>query len=85
MQPYAIWSLQCACKISETYGKSHRRARGDLGDCLIYLDDIIIFTDTFENHISRPKLKANKGELFRKEVTYLGHLVSENGIKTVSG
>ena len=27
-------------------------------------------------------LKANKRELFRKEVTYFGHNVSEEGIKT---
>ena len=59
---------------------------GDINllDCLIYLDDIIIFSDTFEAHLDRLeavfqrlhtynlKLKASKCEFFKKEVTYLG-------------
>ena len=66
----------------------------NLRDCLIHLDDIIIFSDTFEAHLDRLvavfqrlytynlKLKASKCEFFKKEVTYLGHVVSEEGIKT---
>ena len=53
-----------------------------------------MFSDTFENHLDRLdavfqrlhqyglKLKASKCEFFRSEVTYLGHVVSESGIKT---
>lgn len=69
---------------------------GDLNlrDCLIYLDDIIIFSATFEEHIERLqavfqrlqehnlKLKPSKCELFRNRVVYLGHVVSEEGIHT---
>ena len=66
----------------------------NLRDCLIYLDDIIIFSDTFEQHLDRLeavferlhtynlKLKASKCEFFKPEVTYLGQVVSEDGIKT---
>ena len=61
---------------------------------MIYLDDIIIFSDTFEQHLDRLeavfeslhtynlKLKASKCEFFKPEVAYLGHVVSEDGIKT---
>lgn len=68
---------------------------GDINliDCLIYLDDIIIFSDTFATHldrldaafkefIDRNWLKASKGEYFKSEVTYRGHVVSEDGVKT---
>ena len=69
---------------------------GDLNfrDCLINLDDIVIFSSTFQEHlehleavISRLaehnlKLKASKCEFLKSEVTYLGHVVSEEGIQT---
>ena len=60
---------------------------------LIYLDDIIIFSETFETHLDRIrqvfkrlqaagfKLKPSKCELFRSEVTFLGHLITKNGIR----
>ena len=60
---------------------------------LIYLDDIIIFSETFETHLDRInqvfgrlrqagfKLKSSKCELFRSEVTFLGHSVTSSGIK----
>ena len=69
---------------------------GDLSlrDCLIYLDDIIIFSLTFEEHMERLqavferlqehnlKLKSSKCELFKERVSYMGHVVSEEGIHT---
>ena len=84
------------CNAPATFQRLMERAMGDINlrDCLIYLDDIIIFSDTFENHLSRLeavfqrlhehnlKLKASKCEFFRSSVTYLGHVVSEDGIKT---
>ena len=60
---------------------------------LIYLDDIIIFSETFETHLERInmvfkrlrsagfKLKASKCELFRPEVSFLGHTISRFGIR----
>ena len=61
---------------------------------LIYLDDIIILGSTFEEHLSRLKevlsrivavglkLKPVKCELFKNEVLFLGHKVSQEGIQT---
>ena len=63
-------------------------------DSLIYLDVIVIFSSTFEEHLERLeavfqrlqinnlKLKASKCELFKRECTYMGHVVSEQGIPT---
>lgn len=69
---------------------------GDLNftHLLIYLDDLIIFSKTFEEHLERLqlvfdrlrehglKLKPSKCQLMKKEVQYLGHIVSAEGIKT---
>ena len=66
----------------------------NLRDCLIYLDDIVVFSTTFQEHIERLeavfrrlqmnnlKLKESKCEFFKREVTYLGQVVSEEGIHT---
>ena len=63
-------------------------------DCLIYLDDVVVFSDDFESHILKLdaifsrlqqhnlKLKCSKCEFFRSKITYLGHVVSEQGIET---
>lgn len=60
--------------------------------CLVYLDDIIVFTKTVEGHIERLrevfqcirnaglKLNSSKCQLFRQSVTFLGHQVSGDGI-----
>jgi transposase InsO family protein len=62
--------------------------------CLVYIDDIIIFSNSVEHHITQLqrvfdrlkdaglKLKPKKCCLFRKKVKYLGHLVSGQGIET---
>lgn len=62
--------------------------------CLIYMDDIVIFSKTFEEHIDRLRLvfarlrKANlkmsppKCKLFHHKVECLGHVVSEEGVGT---
>jgi hypothetical protein len=60
--------------------------------CLVYLDDIICFSRTFEEHLTRLaaifdrlvasdlKLSAKKCHLFQPEVDFLGHVVSRDGI-----
>ena len=65
--------------------------------CLVYLDDIIVWAPTFEEHIHRLrlvfnriraaglKLKPTKCRFLRKEVAFLGHVVSADGIKTDPG
>ena len=62
--------------------------------CLVYLDDIIVKGQTFEEHLknlnqvfdrSRAaglKLSPKKCTIFQKSVTFLGHVVSEFGIST---
>jgi len=64
---------------------------------LVYLDDIIIFSNSFDQHVkdlqeaferlrsSQLKLKPSKCFLFQKELTYLGHLVSREGIRPDPG
>ena len=62
--------------------------------CIIYLDDVIIFSENPEEHLIRLegvfkklrtaglKLKPSKCEFFKDQITYLGHIVSKNGIAT---
>ena len=64
--------------------------------CIIYLDDITVFSKTPEEYLvwlravfeklKKAKLKLNpsKCEFFKKELTFLGHVVSKNGIQTDS-
>ena len=62
--------------------------------CIIYLDDVIVFSKTPEEHLLRLramfeklkqvelKLKPSKCELFRQEFICLGHVVFKDGIQT---
>ena len=62
--------------------------------CIIYLDDIIVFSKTPKEHIERLrrvfaklvaaglKLKPKKCEYFKSKIAYLGHIVSSKGIET---
>ena len=66
----------------------------NLSICLIYLDDIILFSSTVTQHLERLrclftalrranlKLKPSKCELLRTKVSFLGHVVSDQGIAT---
>jgi len=60
--------------------------------CLVYLDDIIVFSSDFDSHIIRLKeifgrlrpanLKVNmkKCTLFQKQVDFLGHVLTGDGV-----
>ena len=79
-----------------TFQRLMEKCMGDLNlkQCLVYLDDIIVYSETFEGHLQRLaavltrlreyglKLKPNKCCLFQKEVKYLGHVISEKGVAT---
>ncbi|GFW85439.1 hypothetical protein TNCV_144841 [Trichonephila clavipes] len=61
--------------------------------CLCYLDDIIVFSETFEDHLIQLrlvlkylqeaglKLNSKKSLFAAQEVKILGHLVSSNGVR----
>ncbi len=67
----------------------------DLRDQIVipYLDDLIIFSKTFDEHVIHVrtvlrrlrehgiKLKGQKCEMFKKEVKFLGRIVSEDGYR----
>ena len=79
-----------------TFQRMIERCMGvhNLRDCLIFLDDIIVFSKTFEDHCEKLeavfeclkkhnlKLKGSKCEFFRDRVQYLGHIVSASGVET---
>jgi transposase InsO family protein len=60
--------------------------------CLLYLDDIVVYSQTYEEHLERLqavferlkeaglKLKPSKCKFFQKTIKYLGHVASEQGI-----
>ena len=82
------------CNAPATFQRLMERCMGEMNlrDCLIYLDDIIIFSSNFEEHLEKLqavfqrlsnnnlKLKGSKCEFFKSQVSYLGHIVSEEGI-----
>ncbi|KFD60069.1 hypothetical protein M514_10279 [Trichuris suis] len=61
--------------------------------CVVYLDDIIVFSRSADEHIERLarvfqrlraaglKVNASKCRLFRKEVQFLGNVVGQDGIR----
>ena len=66
----------------------------NLNRCIIYLDDIVVCAPTVEEHLVRLeavfqklkdaglKLKPSKCNLFKKSISYLGHVISEEGVHT---
>ncbi|TWW67306.1 Retrovirus-related Pol polyprotein from transposon opus [Takifugu flavidus] len=83
------------CNAPSTFQRLMQRLFGDqqCQSLLLYLDDIVVFSSTVE-HLERLKvvlgrlqeqgLKARleKCAFFRREVRYLGHLVSDQGVST---
>jgi hypothetical protein len=61
--------------------------------CLVYIDDVIIFSTTFEQHLmaieqvleriesANLKLQARKCHFCMREVSYLGYLITADGLK----
>ena len=68
----------------------------DFDFAIAYLDDIIIFSRTAEEHLSHIKqileklqaaklsIKLSKCHFFTKEIQYLGNILSTKGIKPLS-
>lgn len=61
--------------------------------CMVYLDDVIVFSASLDEHIlklrtifdrlrmTNLKLQLDKSEFLRKEVMYLGHTITKDGLK----
>lgn len=64
---------------------------------LVYLDDLLVYSKTFEEHLEHLdrlleriestglKLRIDKCQFLRREVTYLGHTISKEGISCEKG
>lgn len=62
--------------------------------CYVYIDDVVIFGRTEEEHLknleevvstlekANMKIQTDKCEFMKKEVEFLGYIITENGIKT---
>ena len=84
------------CNAPATFQRLMDRVLKDLkwSECLVYIDDIVIFGRTFDEHLCHVanvlshlrqaglKLKPEKCYFLQQEVRYLGHIVSEEGIAT---
>ncbi|KRZ81449.1 Retrovirus-related Pol polyprotein from transposon [Trichinella sp. T8] len=84
------------CIAPDTFQRLMETAlRGLVGsDCLVYLDDVIVFGKTAEEHPARLrevfrrlrevglKVKPEKCRLMKRWMAYLGHIISEKGIAT---
>lgn len=61
--------------------------------CLVYMDDIIIFSTSLQEHIvnlksvferlrqANLKVQLDKSEFLHKEVSFLGHIITSEGVK----
>ena len=84
------------CNAPATFQRLMQRCLGDqcYQTVLCYLDDVLVFSETFEEHLERLemvlqrlqsiglKLKSSKCHFLQSEVLYLGHRVSADGIST---
>ncbi|KII73290.1 Retrovirus-related Pol polyprotein from transposon opus [Thelohanellus kitauei] len=62
--------------------------------CYVYIDDIIIYSDSFEDHCKHLELiistlvsaglciNSTKSKIFCTSIKFLGHVISQNGIGT---
>ena len=82
-----------------TFQRLMENCLGDLNLlwCIIYLDDIVIFSKDPASHLKKLeavfwkleeaglKLKPSKCELFRRKLAYLGHIISAKGVAIDEG
>ena len=82
------------CNTAPTFQRLVQNCLGKLNltYCLIYLDDVIVFSEMPEEHLHRMrvvfdclrehglKLKPSKCEVFKPEINYLAHHVSQKGV-----
>ena len=82
------------CNAPPSFQRLMQNCLGELNltYCLIYLDDVIIFSQTEEEHLERMcvvfdhlcehglKLKPSKCDVFKTEINYVAHHVSKKGV-----
>ena len=64
----------------------------NLSELVLYLDDLLVYSSTFDDHITRLdkvfsrfrqynlRLNGSKCQLFRSSVVHLGHVVDSKGV-----
>ena len=92
IQSDAVWPYWCPATFQRLMDLV--MAGLNLEICLVYLGDIIVFSSGVDEHLDRLravlerlrsaqlKLKSSKCRLFQKSVSFLGHVVSADGIAT---
>uniref|UniRef100_A0A3Q1EKL9 Gypsy retrotransposon integrase-like protein 1 n=1 Tax=Acanthochromis polyacanthus TaxID=80966 RepID=A0A3Q1EKL9_9TELE len=98
--PVGFWEFnrmpQGVTNAPSTFQRLMEKSMGDLHlkEVLVYLDDLIVFSDSLEEHEQRLlrvlnrlkeyglKLSPEKCKFFQTSVKYLGHIVSERGVET---
>lgn len=98
--PLGFWEFnrmpQGVTNAPSTFQRLMERCMGDmhLKDALVFLDDVIVFSRTLEEHEERLmkvltrlkefglKLSPEKCVFFQTSVRYLGHVVSRDGVQT---
>ncbi|RXN35846.1 Retrovirus-related Pol polyprotein from transposon 412 [Labeo rohita] len=101
--PLGFWEFnrmpQGVTNAPSTFQRLMERCMGDINlkEVLMFLDDIIVFSETLEEHERRLlqvltrlkeyglKLSPEKCRFFQTSVKYLGHIVSERGVETDPG
>ena len=82
------------CNAPPTFQRLMQNCLGKLNltYCLIYLDDVIVFSEMPEEHLQRMlvvfnclqeqglKLNSSKCNVFKPEINYLTHHVSQKGV-----
>ena len=83
------------CNAPATFQRLMENTLGELNltYCLIYLDDVIVFSKTMEDHLHRLrvvlqrfrdenlKLKPGKCNFFQEQIDYLAHTVTKDGVR----
>lgn len=87
------------CNAPSTFQRLMERLFGDqrCQSLLLYLDDVVVFSSSIDQHLERLemvlgrlekeglKAKLEKCAFFRREVKYLGHVISAQGVATDPG
>lgn len=98
--PLGFWEFnrmpQGVTNAPSTFQRLMEKCMGDMNlkEVVVFLDDLIVFSKTLEEHEARLikvlnrlkeyglKLSPEKCKFFQSSVRYLGHVVSERGVET---